>query len=244
MLWATLASTSSVAQEQRGFVGFNYYGTQHPWNYQVIRRGTGPVRDGVSSERFELRAKDCGLSGPAAYDDCKHGRERAQRGESGTAALNKDHWYSFSIFLDPDIVPIDPANTILVEFRPRGPGQIILSIDFRFDGIVGVLGSVQTKQTNDMKPPPITKYQAIAQATKGVWHDFVVNARWSQGPDGFIDLYHDGVLKWQHRGRNAAYGQPVHMMYGIYRSFITTWITTYSNSDSLFRPRTQGSITG
>ncbi len=210
----------SQDKETQGFGGWSWAGPKRHWSYEVVHRTEGPVRAGETSERFEIRAGDCGRTGD--YNDCAHDREHIALNETSKTRLGKPVWYSFSVFIPQETpIVIGTVNVILAEFRPTGPGQINLSIELQQGALVAVVGSTHQQQKNDMKPPPPAVWQPLEYPQNGRWYDFVVEAIWSTGNDGKLKIYVGDKLKLQFEGPNTAFERPVHMQYGVYRPFVS-----------------------
>ncbi len=214
-----VAKSPRHTSETTGFAGFSWVGPVRAWTYRTVTPDEGPVLAGKESERFEIRAGDCGKTG--SYNDCAHDREHVAWNETSSTKIGRQVAYSFS-FLIPKDSPtrVPDLNIILAEFRNIGGGQINFSIELQPDGLVGVVGATKVQQTNDMHPPPIALWRAIDRNVKtDHWYNFALEVTWSPGKDGRLRLYLDDVLVVSLDGPNTAYKLPVHMQYGLYRPF-------------------------
>ena len=220
MLYIGSGSAFAAPVEVKGFSGFSWIGPKRKWTYRRIDASQGPVIDGKYSERFEIRAADCGTT--LGYSDCAHDREHIGWNETGSTPLGRPVYYSISFLLEDGYpVSLGPVNCILFEFRPVGPGQINLSVELQQEGLVAVVGAVKQKQTNDRKPPQPAAYQRLALPIAGKWYHLEIEAVWSRSKDGKLRVYLDKKLVFSFDGPNTAFARPVHMQYGIYRPFVS-----------------------
>jgi len=62
---------------------------------------------------------------------------------------------------------------------------------------------------------------------RGRWHMIEINAKWSKDDDGFMKIYVNGELKFDHKGR-AASADTLYFKCGIYRSFMSRYKNHYN----------------
>lgn len=92
-----------------------------PWGYQLVG-APHPVYRGPQSQRFEVRAGDCGAS--TDWSDCASDRERSEvTADNARFAPGSDVWMSFMIFLPPDFQTSTRVNTDLGQIHMRGGFQ-------------------------------------------------------------------------------------------------------------------------
>ena len=63
---------------------------------------------------------------------------------------------------------------------------------------------------------------------KGKWHQIEVNVGWSRNSDGFFKVWVNGEQKANYTGRTITANEAI-FRYGIYRSFISRYISRYGN---------------
>jgi hypothetical protein len=212
---------SAISPEVTGFKGFSWVGPKRKWSYRMVEEGEGPVKEGKHSERFEIRAGDCGKT--LDYNDCTHDREHIAWNETGSTKPGEPVRYTCSFYIDRDSPSfLNGVSVILAEWRPTGPGQINLSIELQEGNLVAVVGSTQIKQQDDMTPPKPALWRAIAYNVQpGEWYDLALEAIWSRKQNGKIRLSVNNREVVEHDGPNTAFSRPVHMQYGIYRPFVS-----------------------
>jgi len=178
--------------------------------------------DGTPAERFELRPGDC----PRVTGDCSADRERVELVEALPASpLGREFWYHYSLYVPSDFPATGPVNTKLGQFHQRGGGKPPVLFTLNDTVYFFELSDPSIHHSDPMNPdPPLMQVDLLpASEMKGRWTDVLVNARWSQEPDGFIKVWINGAQKIDHSGPNADRGDPVNFKYGIYRSFVSRY---------------------
>ena len=192
---------------------------QNGWNLGYEKN---IVKDGNFSIRFETKEKDCGKG------DCNRGQFKGSYGRSELGlykSLNnqfyKDHgevWYAWSMFIPEETVHIRPAYTIVGQFKEmagekrqkrfsecKEDAGIRLGFELVNDGLMAFRELCWVKP-NSKKPVYEPTRQIILQTSsiKNRWLDFLLHVNWSFENDGFINLWINNRLAFQHKGVNSS----------------------------------------
>jgi hypothetical protein len=184
-------------------------GAKNNYGYRKVS-SPEPVREGKVSERFELHAGDC--TATKEWNDCANDRERSELAQRPPYSLpENEYWYFWSLFVPESFKNIFPTKVCLGQFHQEGARSPPLMFQNADGGYW--LDLNQTEQ----KPELLIEDKDL----RGRWHDFLVNARWSKGKDGFLKIWVNGNLKFSRDGANLKQDGPVIFKYGIYRSFLS-----------------------
>ncbi len=89
------------------------------YGYQVVQNPE-PVRAGKSSQRFELRAGDCGIQ--PEWNDCTTDRSRTEVVVDQNMTSGSEYWFAFSLFLPNDFQASSTVKSTVGQIKPRsGP---------------------------------------------------------------------------------------------------------------------------
>lgn len=181
--------------------------TEH--GYQVVD-GQHPVRSGKTSERFEVRPGDCGVT--ATWNDCENGKERSElRQASGLSKVGQTYWYSWSIFVPNSTDDISPSGNILGQFHMEDTYMPVLLFYYHkgYEVRFAQLRSEQFAPTLRL----VDRYDF-----QDKWHDIVMNIKWSTADDGFIKIWVNDEVKADYSGKTNTESKDIYIKYGIYRS--------------------------
>ena len=207
-----------------GATRVGHWNPRNPYHVGVVGGGH-PRRGGAESYRFEKRPGQCGgeYGNETNFGDCdpNHRSERTElivgkdTGDKDRAGVNR--WYAWSVyhkdyqFLNGGVSPThgqfkqdrsancgngqrDNPCLLFFMIEPRG---MVAS----FDGFEGV--------RNEILIP--------ASQISNKWHDIRVNAKWSAGADGLVQIWVDGKLKINRRGPNLRHTtDTISFRFGIY----------------------------
>ena len=174
---------------------------RHQWAVGVVGAGH-PVRAGAQSIRFERRTGYCGGA------DCDGGSERTELGTDGVDRPGDDSWYAWSVYhqnykfmsnVSPQHGQFKTTNTghQYAFFNMDEQRGMVINFD-AFEGWGGSKVLIPKSQINNR------------------WNDIRVHAKWSMGADGVFQIWVNGVLKVDRRGRNMIDADPVMFRFGIY----------------------------
>lgn len=210
LILAISANAAAPADSAGLYSGFKRsLGAKSAYGYKVVS-APEPVREGKTSERFELRSGDC--SGTPDWNDCDKDRERSELGQQKPLIQpGEEFWYSFSIFVPITYKNIFPVKVALGQFHQEGSSSPPLMFQNGKGGYW--LDLNQTRQKSSLL--------IEEKDLRGRWHDLILNARWSKGKDGFVKVWVNGELKFSREGANLKQDGPVYFKYGIYRSFLS-----------------------
>ena len=158
----------------------------------IVRKDGGhPVFDGAESARFEVRDGDC--SATASFDDCTQDRSRHEINEITQAPTNgKTLVYTTHLFI--------PGQ---VRLKPRGRNTLFLTQINVVDGDdygtlayleIGDSGQLLIRTDKDFSFAIEQQYTVDANPA-GKWIKIDWEIRSSTGPDGYLKVYVDDVLK-------------------------------------------------
>lgn len=223
LLAAFLASCQTLALDRGSFGNFERSLNNKAYGYQVVDDPTSLAAT-PKVERFEVRAGDC--ASDAVWSDCKNDRERSELTQAGSSELpGSSAWYSWNIYFPEDYATLSPSKTALGQFHQRGSHPV-----WMFQEASGgyYLDEQITGQSNN-------NYQLIASdQLRGKWHNIVVNVSWSNQPrwsdkqNGFFKVWVNGEQKVDYVGPTMT-AKEIYFKYGIYRSFISRYKSTYNN---------------
>ncbi|WP_415921326.1 heparin lyase I family protein [Tateyamaria sp. SN6-1] len=213
MLGPALASAQTSMAK-----GFSFNVEKGPGKHAVTRV---QFPDGIRAERFELRAGDCNRKN----GDCKNDRERVEFLEKGKQQrIGQDVWVGWSVYV-PDDFPRQGKrmNVKLGQFHQRGGNGPRLLIELNDDALVAKLQSPFVKDSDPMHPRGDFKSARLASrsAVMGQWVRIVVNAKWSKGDDGYVNVWVDDKEKLAYAGPTTHSTGNVYFRYGLYRSFVS-----------------------
>lgn len=160
---------------------------------------TAPVRGGRYAARFQLRKKDKIVASG----------KRAEIERLGVASHGETYWYGFSIFVPADWQP-DHLDEVVAQWNAtadidqgenerRSPPLAI-----RIEGSNWRITNRWDER--EITPPGNEAPQKtlwVGGLDKGRWVDWVVNARWSYGPDGLVQVWKDGKRVVRKEGMNT-----------------------------------------
>ena len=211
--------------ENRGNWGnFSIHGRiiKKPWS---LRYEKNIVRDGKYSIRFETREKECGKGGGS---DCSRGKFKGSYGRSElyfdkslSGRYYKDHgeaWYAWSMYIPEETNHVRPGYTILGQFKEnkatirqkkykacRDDAGIRLGFQLNQKGLYS-FQELCTKKPNQKKPT----YEVLdnllipTKEMKNKWLDFLVHVNWSFKEDGFIKIWINNEIIYEHNGINSS----------------------------------------
>lgn len=206
-----------IAQDGLGRIDYTGKKQNRPFQSKEISHPNG-----AAVTCFSLPGNSCNR------DDCKADRERTQLLQSKPDNLEGNAYrYKFSVFLPKNFKDVRPANLILWEVKPRGSGKpsaVIEVIDGYLQFSLSNPNQTQADKLNPLKPVLIKRLGAIP---RGRWSEFTLDVKWSQANDGVLRLSLNGRNVVFHEGPNIdANSKRQMVMYGLYRSFISRYLTS------------------
>jgi hypothetical protein len=170
--------------------------------HYAITEGPAPNARGTAI-RFELRAGDC-----ATVRDCLTGRERAEVSEDWRAPLGSDVRYVFKLFMPEDYPEASPKQ-ILGQWHAGGHPVLSNRYEqgrFWFDLMT--------------EPGVTTRRFPLRRFTKGRWHWFTYEVRWTHAAYGWLRVWYDRELVVDYRGPTLIEGATTGPLFkfGLYRS--------------------------
>jgi hypothetical protein len=165
---------------------------------QIVNNPTNSANQVV---RFEVR------SGDQFWWDRRYQKhaERAELSEYGyyNAPFGKDMWYSFRTFISPEW-PMSPVRYLIAQWHAspdmgevlRGPP---LGIEYNAgDFYIRIYHSSKRRMTETI--PASALYRSDEYSKKGVWHDFLINVKWTYKKDGYLNVWIDRNRVIKYRG--------------------------------------------
>ncbi|MFD2515172.1 heparin lyase I family protein [Pontibacter locisalis] len=158
-----------------------------------------PVYNGSKSGRFELRDTDPMVSNGTRTEVVF------------PAQSNQNRWYAFSVYFPSNGYEKDSKGDVISQWHQGGGKNPSIS-----------LRTVYDKLLLDFRTDPGTpqKEYLLNPIAKDVWHTFVMHINHSHGSDGVIEIWHNGVKVFTHKGGNSydsTYESPRWKL-GIYKS--------------------------
>tara|TARA_Y100000310_G_scaffold216592_1_gene217638 strand:+ start:1534 stop:3342 length:1809 start_codon:yes stop_codon:yes gene_type:complete len=171
--------------------------------------GGHPRRGGAQSFRFERRTGAC------QGTDCGWHSERTELGADGKSRPGDDRWYAWSIYhqnykwLSGGVAPFHGQFKTMGENMPGRSGhQYVI---FSMEDERGMVANFDAFDGWGKGTVIIPKNQI-----NNKWNDIRVHAKWSTGADGIFQIWVNGVLKVNRKGRNMIDADPVAFRFGIY----------------------------
>lgn len=179
-----------------------------PWGYQLV---SSPVRAGEVSQRFELRAGDCGSDSYGS--DCDRGNERSEVKSRKDWGASETVWIGGSVYVPKDF-RFNPDTTHILQIKSDGntspnPQPFSLTVaDGKFAVTLGWLDADGNQHLDRVR-------LGSPSQLMGKWTDFVIGFGPKAG-NGIV-VYQDGRLILNEPIR---YKKPkrLYLKYGIYRS--------------------------
>ncbi|SVC50465.1 uncharacterized protein METZ01_LOCUS303319, partial [marine metagenome] len=195
------------------------------YGLRVVDKKDGhPVRAGSKSMRFELRDGDCNDPPPPNWNDCKNDRERFEL--SGKDMFDgEEGWYAWSIFIPKDYVDIETGATDLGQFNLE-PGEdpdpcCVFTINKKKSGYELELNILKSNKWTHKS----VALNLSDEEMSGNWSDFIINFKWSKKDDGFIKLWLNNELVYEHSGQNFSKDtEATYFKFGIYRSALSRYL--------------------
>jgi endonuclease YncB( thermonuclease family) len=222
---ASVILSNDVASGKKYNVCLNDKTAFKEYGLQVVDKKDGhPVRAGSKSMRFELRDGDCNNPPPPDWNDCKNDRERFELSGKGIFD-GEEGWYAWSIFIPMDYVDIEKGATDLGQFNLE-PGEdpdpcCIFTIGKKKSGYsleINILDSNKWVHKS-------VALNLSDEEMKGNWSDFLINFKWSKKEDGFIKLWLNNWLVFEHYGKNFSKDvENTYFKFGIYRSALSRYL--------------------
>lgn len=206
----------------------NYAIAEENYNYSwnggnYFAKSTGTINAGIkpngSGVTFHLLTDRCdrGNASAAYNDDCDRGIFRSQLQRESTLPIGKNLRYNFSINDDGKRGPgIKGAGINVFEIKPFGGGNpTVPTLSLYFQPKTRVLTAIVTLQNLHCSGTTCGKkkefYKQIGVMTGG-WNDFQIETKQSAGRDGYIRIRQNGVLIYEHYGKNS-YKHPYGVQY-------------------------------
>ena len=203
------------------FVGGLASGASYQYN---VVSAPHPIRAGKISERFEVRAGDCGTNNQ--FSDCQTGRERVELTTNEDSAVGDEDWYAWSLFIPNNSPDISPAFLSLGQFKEHNVKAPLIQF---FLGL-------RNKEYIEHIAAKINCYWERERTftlidedkMRGKWVDLVMFIRWSDEDDGLVKIWVNDELKVSFRGRQAAGNfNGIHIKYGLYRNKVDQYKDTH-----------------
>jgi hypothetical protein len=160
---------------------FTSYATLQVGTSYGFTVATSPAFEGAKAGRFELRDTDPETSG-------------GTRAEAKCPALtNPNRWYGFSAYFPSADYQYDSEAEIISQWHQGGGVSPSMSVITRYDKMVIEVRSVPTVKTQ----------YPLGDVVKDKWQTYVIHINHSNGSDGLVEIWRDGVKIFTHNGPNA-----------------------------------------
>ncbi len=181
------------------------------YGYRLV---ADPTRNAPAKlvERFEVRSGDCHFNG--GWSDCQRNRERSELSQKGARSPpGTSAWYGWSFYLPNDWPNVDPTKTVIGQFHQHRAHPIWMFLNQNGGLVLDDQSSGRSSRTIPL---------IDAADFSGRWHRIEVNAKWEKDDTGFLKIWVNGDLKFEHKGRTMT-ADTVYFRFGIYRSFISRY---------------------
>ena len=235
--------TNSTAYNDRGWFDPMMRSLNHKsYGYQIVEDVTGSAPTKFI-ERFEVRPGDCAAN-PGGWDDCTTDRERSELSQKNKDILIGDtEWYGWYLFVPKGHQDIYPANLYMGQFhqwkaRPAKARPAWMFQNYKGGYYLKNFVNMNWLAIDLLKAqhPNFVEYTELIGFKNflGKWHKIEVQAKWSEGKDGFFKVYVNRQLKFKFFGRTAS-AKKIYFKYGIYRA----WISNFKGFNNGKPPPTQ-----
>lgn len=180
-------------------------------NTKIYSTVNDPVYGKVHSFQFgsecgDLKRNSNGASGYVGNwhsSDCSQNSVRSEISQNGKHQP-KESWYRWNVYL-PNDFPIQQGGKLLLgQFHNGECPHVSFTSPGNANGIL-YFETMETWQGDcrDTVRIPFTSIQDL----RGKWTEFVMFARWSNKSDGLFQIYLDGKLVVNHKGRTLTKGK-------------------------------------
>jgi hypothetical protein len=181
------------------------------YSFSVV---TSPVLDGQKSGRFELRRYDRVVTSTGVRAEVLFQQELLDQ-------LNNEGWYSFALYA-PSSYSKDWDVETLSQWR-TGSNSASLAFETAHDKFMFRI--LEPLERFDLGP-----------IAKNTWHEFVFHIKHSTGPDGLVEVWHNGKKVVTRTGKNSKSSTQPNWKIGIYKptwqnrsTDVTTRVLYYEN---------------
>ncbi|WP_282153982.1 heparin lyase I family protein [Ruegeria atlantica] len=185
------------------------------------------VRAGKWSQRFEVRAGDCGSD--HGWSDCQTDRERSEITLNKRWTYGTDQWIGFSVFLPNDFKSSNKVRTTVGQIHQKGgpSGQAggfksnppVVQLEMKgnqyFARVHILSGGAKNVKGSDKR----FELASIA-AMRGRWTDVVLHFD-TKGGNEVLEVYINGQRKAYISDWLRFHPKNYSFKYGIYRSFVS-----------------------
>ena len=226
-----IEGTSCAVKNNQDVLGGLSFQTSHRINARdygclIVRKDAGhPVFDGVESARFEVRDGDCSAS--TSFDDCPQDRSRHEINETTLESTQgKTLVYTTRVYIPEQ-----------ARFKPRGKNTLFLTQLNYVDaaGLYGTLAYLEVADTGELWIRTdkgfsfeIERQYSVVQNPRGKWIKIAYEVKSSAGPDGYLKVFVDDLLKVSES--RATLPSPVavnRLRFGIYNVFKSRALEPY-----------------
>lgn len=206
----TLSSFGQESLSRGDFGSFRRSLNSKAHGYEVLKDPTGTAPT-LKVEKFVVKDGDCARS--QTWDDCQTDRERSELSEQKrTNPEGRKLRYTWSVYLPPDYVDIDPAKVALGQFHQDGDGGPLWMFQLSKSGYY-----LDAPFLTDHEKYPLIDLEKM----KGRWTAITVEVVWSSSAGSF-DVLVNGERKVAYKGPTKQ-KKPVYFKYGLYRSFLSRY---------------------
>lgn len=225
-LCAFLAACISVAGTGRLAGERSLSDTKH--GYAVV---DDVARAGFMSQRFEVRAGDCGASIGlrGVWSDCENDRERSEFSIDKRWTYGENIWIGFSVFLPEDFKTSSNVRTTVGQIHQRGGAagtaggfpsfpplfQLEMKGDRYFLRVHMLSGDVNNVR-NGVRDFNLTDVSKM----RGQWTDITINFN-TEGDIELLQVFVNGVRRAKIEDWIVFKPESYYFKYGIYRSFVS-----------------------
>lgn len=214
LLLPVAVSAQSSLAEGTGRLQLQSAGGSHP--YAKVQ-----FPDGRVAERFIVRPGDC----VRRINDCSSNRERVEfSGARSPIRQGQEVWLSWSVFVPGDFPIPRPGGTIytLGQVHQHGDSGPELMFQVFEDGLYLIMKDPYNLDDDPMNPIPDFRQVRLASAGQltGRWHDVRVQANFTRGNDGYINVWFNDRDVFSYAGPTSNDRESQFFKYGLYRSSI------------------------
>ena len=190
----------------------------------VTKQDGHPVRFGNKSERFEVRAGDCGVSKGGYHNDCDTDRERSEMTSDRDTKYyaGDEYWYRWSIFFPKKYEVMHPIWMTFDQFMQAFCIHPVFTFNIGEYATYSEASFFQHMTGRYAREVDEAGLQAhITRDFRDKWFDIVVHAKWSHSNDGKFKFWVNGKLISDYKGKTMWCYEGIYFKYGVYRTGVS-----------------------
>lgn len=198
----------------------SWAGSSSHYAFQIFA-DPSPQFPNNQAARFEVRAGDYASDADTVPNEDGIVTERSELKERFQAAIGQVYWYRLRTFIPQDF-PIEENRLVILQWHASDTGKEATSppLAFYYRGGKLIIKLRHSDRPQQLKEEDIRRVELYRQENfaRGVWHDFVIQVKWSYRDDGFVNIWIDGKEAAHYKGPSAYNdAEGPYVKFGLYR---------------------------